>query len=63
MCSDEFFLKHALRSCPASLEQTPANIATTISDPSYELTKTASLAISPALSLQTENTDLQQTLS
>src|SRR6218665_2969415 len=38
-------------SCLASLEQTPASIPTSrqLSDPSYELTKTSPLAISPQL--------------
>src|SRR6218665_1347196 len=36
------------RSCPASLEQTPPALRQ-ISDPSYELTQTSPLAISPQL--------------
>src|SRR6218665_978536 len=38
----------ALYSCPASLEQTPTSLRQ-LSDPSYELTKTLPLAISPQL--------------
>src|SRR6218665_4051045 len=37
------------KSCPASLEQTHAIITPNTSDPSYELTQTSPLAISPQL--------------